>query len=161
MISFQPVPPISEAPVVEQLYVTVVGERIESTGWACFWLTIISGMFFIFPFFFMCCSWWQKKVFPKYEISSNFYLSLTRFARSSPNCRYLNIKVCDNAFTSDKARALFNGLQGSRLTAFSFTNVAGNFNYANNESDEFMTNANLLKQLPMTVTAKWGEMIMA
>jgi hypothetical protein len=161
MITFQPSQPISQVPLVTQLHVTTVGNKTEPTGSACFWLTLISGMFLIFPLCFMCCTWWLKLVYPKYEVNPELYHSLVRFIRSSHGCRFLNLKVCDNAFNNEKARILFDGLQGTQLTAFAFENVAGNFNYAGSESDDFMVNAGLLRQLPMTVTMKWGEMVVA
>jgi hypothetical protein len=125
---------------------------------ACYWLTLITGFIFIFPLFCMDCTWWQKLVYPKYEVSLELYHSLIRFIRNCHSCRLLNLKVCDNAFNNEKARILFDGLQGTQLTAFAFENVAGNFNYAGSESDDFMVNAGLLRQLPMTVTMKWGDM---
>lgn len=62
------VPVVDQTNVVNEVYITAVGNKTVASDSCCFLLTIIFGMFLIFPIFFMCCGWWKKMIFPKYDL---------------------------------------------------------------------------------------------
>ena len=71
----------------------------------------------------------------------------------------VNLTVADNAFDSEKASILYDGLIGSRIGTFNFVNLALCCNYRNNEADNFMSNVACLKDLGQIKTSlTWGEL---
>ena len=64
-----------------------------------------------------------------YDLSVNFYRLVGTFIRKETQCRVLKLTVVDNAFNTEKARALYEGLQGTQLTGLTFVNFALACNY--------------------------------
>ena len=54
---------------VTQLNITAVGTKTQERNTLCQCLTMMCGVFLIFPLFFTCCMWWKKLVYPKYEVA--------------------------------------------------------------------------------------------
>ena len=52
--------------------ITVVGNTAETGNSACYCLTCLF-VCLIFPIFFMCCDWWKRIVYPKYEVNPETY----------------------------------------------------------------------------------------
>jgi hypothetical protein len=157
MVTFQPATSAS-CPAIYQLHVTAIGNKTASSGTFCYILTLITAVLLIIPLFFMSCKWWQKLIYPKYEVNPELYHSVVRFIRRQESCVSLSLKVCDNGFDASKARILAEGLQGTRVVTFAFVNMAGLFNYAGSEADDFQENAAMIKQLPITVIMMWGTL---
>jgi hypothetical protein len=74
-------PQMPNSQVVTQANITVVGTKTSTGSDMCFCVTILLASFIIFPLFFMCCMWWKKIVFPKYEMNGDFYRALGNFLR--------------------------------------------------------------------------------
>ena len=47
---------------------TVTGLQIKQVNCMCYFCTIFWGSIIILPLFFICCDWWQKCVYPAYDI---------------------------------------------------------------------------------------------
>ena len=55
--------------VITQANITVAGRQTSMGSLCCALLTVILGVCLIFPLCFMCCMWWRKIVYPKYEMT--------------------------------------------------------------------------------------------
>ena len=65
--------------------------------------------------------------------------------------------VADNAFNGEKARILYDGLIGSTLTAFNFTNIALACDGKDEEATNFGQNVADLKEMgSIKTTLTWG-----
>ena len=100
-------PQMSNSQVATQADITVVGTKTSEGSGVCFYTTIILASLIIIPFFFMCCMWWKKIVYPKYEMSAEFYRVLGTFLRRETQVKMLNLTVIDNTFNAEKARLLY------------------------------------------------------
>ena len=69
----------------------------------------------------------------------------------------LNLRVFDNAFNSQKARILYDGLMSSQIKNFNFINEVQPFSYKEDEGDSFAMNVGIWKELPTKVNATWGS----
>lgn len=49
--------------------ITAVGNKTSDYNFLCHCITIGIASILIFPMCFMCCMWWKKIVYPKYEIN--------------------------------------------------------------------------------------------
>ena len=124
-----------------------------------FTLVMILAAFLIFPMFFLCCMCFKKMTYPKYDLSVNFYRLIGGFIRKEVHCRVLRLNVVDNAFNSEKARALYDSLSGTQLTGLTFLNRALPCNYMGTEADDFRNNVACMKSLSFTTTFDWGNMV--
>lgn len=77
----------------------------------------------------MCCMWWKKIVYPKYQINPETYRALARFVRQASDLKTLNLTVVDNSFGPEKASIIYDILSTSLLTIFSFKNMALDCDY--------------------------------
>ena len=141
-------PTIVGPQVITQANITVAGNQTSEGNDCCFILTFFLGVILILPFCFMCCMWWKKIVYPKYEMTVQFYRTIGVFLRKERQCILLNLTVVDNAFNAEKAKVLFESLSGTSLTGFTFKNIALACNYNESEADSFITNMTPLKGLP-------------
>ena len=73
--------------------------------------------------------WFKKMIYPKYDLSRDFYRSLGAFLRKEGQCKVLRLTVVDNCFNTEKSRALYECLEGTQLTTFTFVNRALECNY--------------------------------
>jgi hypothetical protein len=103
----QPPPVVVQQPYVTEANITVVGSKTAPGNACIFTLVVILASFLIFPMFFFCCMCFKKMTYPRYDLSVNFYRLIGAFIRKEMQCRVLNLSVVDNAFNSDKARALY------------------------------------------------------
>lgn len=78
--------------------VGVIGNKINSYNTLCYILTVFFAACLIFPLCFMYCMWWKNLVYPRYEVSQDFYRSVNRFIKTNPSLIALVISVCDNCF---------------------------------------------------------------
>lgn len=117
-----PIPGLPQPPpnFIQEAKLNVAGTKASTTSFCCMMMTFMLGSFFIFPLFFMCCSWWKSIVFPKYEVSLEFYKAVGRFLRTCTTCVSLSVVVVDSAFDQAKARALYQSLEGTQLKNFTF-----------------------------------------
>jgi hypothetical protein len=122
MMSGMPVVPIYQGNL------TIVGNKTGMTNSCCYCLTMIFAAFLIFPFCFMCCMWWKKLVYPKYEMNVETYRAIARFVAAS-GITNLTLTIVDNCFNAEKARILYEALASSRITGFTFLNKALACNY--------------------------------
>lgn len=99
-------PTMSNSQTVVQANITVAGSKISEGSACCYLTTILLASFIIIPIFFICCMWWKKIVYPRYEISAEFYRVIGTFLRRENQCRMLNLTVVDNAFNAERARLL-------------------------------------------------------
>lgn len=86
--------------------------------------TIITGSVILLPFFFLCCDWWKKMVFPAFEVNYNVYESIARIIQTASNLKSVVMTVLDNCFDGAKAEWLYNAIYTSKLNGFSFINMA-------------------------------------
>lgn len=54
---------------IQQANITIAGTKTKSTNACCMISTLVCGTCCIFPLCFMCCAWWKKIVFPRFELS--------------------------------------------------------------------------------------------
>ena len=165
MMPMQVFPPAPVAPAANlppgqlvEIRINVVGSKTESTSNCCYTLTILLGIFLIIPLFFMCCDWWKRIVHPKYVVNLQFYVLLGNFLRKNPTTRMLNLTIGDSAFDREKAQLLCQSLNGSRVDALTFKNSTSPTNYKSSEFDDFQTNVQPIKALPICSTISWGKM---
>lgn len=137
--------------------ITVVGNKTSSYNSVCYFLTICLASIIIIPLCFMCCMWYKKIIYPKYEVNIEFYRAIGRFLRNN-TVTSLTLNVCDNAFNANKARALYESLEGTPLQQFTFSNMALACNYEDSEADDFVMNMSAIKNLGKTTTMTWGDM---
>jgi hypothetical protein len=79
--------------------------------------------------FFLCCMCTRQLTYPRYDLSVNFYRLVGTFIRKETQCRVLKLTVVDNAFNTEKVRALYESLQRTQLTGLTFVNRALACNY--------------------------------
>ena len=144
---------------VQQLSITLIGNKIQASNECCYTATLLSGSFCILPLLLMCCMWWKKIVYPLYELTPAAYQSVIDLIRLFPSATNLTLSVTDNAFGAEKARMLCEALRSSRLTTFSFTNRALACNGAHGEADDFRSNMLPFKSMSLTSSIVWGDMI--
>lgn len=53
---------------IQQANITIAGTKTKSTNVCCMVSTLVCSCC-IFPLCFMCCAWWKKIVFPRFELS--------------------------------------------------------------------------------------------
>ena len=150
--------PSSPATPIIEAKLNVTGSKMSTTNVCCMFLTIMLGAWLIIPFFFMCCSWWKKIVYPKYEINIEFYRAIGRFLRTCTTCVSLSLTVYDNSFDQSKARVLYQSLEGTQLTSFTFVNNAIACDYNNDEVSNFEESMRPIKSLPINSSIQWGGM---
>lgn len=112
-----------------EAYIAVAGAKTSPGDLCCAILTIMLGVFCIFPLCFMCCMWWKKMVSPLYTLAPEFYRAVGTFLSRERQCKMLNLTVYDNNFSAEKARILYESLAMSSLTGFTFANGALPCNY--------------------------------
>lgn len=100
-------------------------------NFCCYICTIIWAGILIFPIFFLCCDWWQKFVYPAFDIPIATYYSLQRIF-SSYSLQTMTLTVVDNRFGADKCQAIYDMLSRSQIKGFTFMNNTGRYDY---ESD--------------------------
>lgn len=143
---------------VTHLNVTTVGPKTQERNVG---LQILRIMFIclIFPICLPCFMCWNSKVYPKWEVNEELYRAIGRFIRRSPYCTVVNLTVADNAFNNEKAMILYDGLIGSTLTTFTFTNIALACDGKNQEATNFIQNVAQLKDMgSITASFTWGGM---
>lgn len=57
------------------------------------------GSIVLFPFAFMLCKWWDRKVYPAYEIPIESYQSLGEYLLEGKQLKNIVISIADNNFT--------------------------------------------------------------
>ena len=137
--------------------ITVIGNKTSAYNACCYCFTMFFASLLIFPLCFMCCMWWKKIVYPKYEVNIEFYRAVGRFLRSTNTVTHLTLNICDNAFDAAKARALYESLEGTSLQQFTLSNKALACNYQSDEADSFLQNVTPIKGLNMTANMTWGD----
>lgn len=98
----------------------------------------------------MCCKWWKKLTYAKYEVNPEAYRALARFVRQAHDLKSLNLVVVDNAFDHGKAGLLYDMLATSLLSSFTFRNLALDVDYSGRETTDFRNNMQPIKSLPLT-----------
>jgi hypothetical protein len=144
---------------IQQADITLVGTKSKPGNVWCYMFTMLGASCLIFPFFFMCCMWWKKIVYPAYELSNEAYQTLANFITRAQNITNLNLTIVDNAFGGQKARVVHDILTRSRITGFTFNNLTLNCNGQYNEADDFQTNMAGIKSLGISTSITWGDMI--
>ena len=91
-------------------------------------------------------------------MNPQFYVSLGNFLRNTPECRKLDLTIGDSAFDREKAQLLYQTLNGSRVKILIFGNSTSPTNYKSSEFDDFKTNVQPIKALPICSTISWGKM---
>lgn len=154
------VPLVSTGPQsMQQANITVIGNKTKTGNTCCIVSTMMAGFFCIFPLFFMCCMWWKKIASALYELTPEAYHDIGVFLERNPTVTNLTLTVADNNFNAEKARILYESLSKSRLTGFTFVNMALACNNEGNEADDFPANVAPLKSLTISTSLKWGDMI--
>ena len=87
---------------LRQYNITLIGDKVKPYNQCCRIATIITGIFFIFPFCFMCCDFWKKIVYPMYELQIKTYETIGEMIKQM-NGILLNLRVIDNNFNKEKA----------------------------------------------------------
>lgn len=144
---------------MQQVDITIVGNKTKPGNIGCAISTLMVGVFCCFPLCFMCCMWWKKIVAAFYELTLEAYRDIGVFLERNQSATNLNLTVADNAFNAEKARVLYESLSRSRLTGFTFVNVALACNNRGNEADDFLSNIVPLKSLNIAMSLKWGDMM--
>ncbi len=83
---------------IQQINITLVGNKTKPTNNCCAVSTFMIGGLLILPLFMMCCMWWKKIVYPLYELSSQTYKDIGLFLEKNPTANNLNLTVIDNTF---------------------------------------------------------------
>lgn len=65
------------------------------------------GALLLFPLFFMCCQWWKKLVYPRYELNPEVFNSLAKMVRCAPDLKLLTLTIADSSFDHFKAGKLY------------------------------------------------------
>ncbi len=86
--------------------VGVIGNKINSYNTLCYILTIFFAACLIFPLCFMYCMWWKNLVYPRYEVSQDFYRSVNRFIKNQPPLKSLGNNVSHKLLKQNKAPIL-------------------------------------------------------
>ena len=82
MMAMCPPPPIVvQQPHVIEANVTVVGSKTASSGTCIFNLIVFFGSLLLFPLLFLCCMCVKSVIYPKYDLSADFYKLLGPFLR--------------------------------------------------------------------------------
>jgi hypothetical protein len=150
-------PPVS--PPMQQADITIVGNKTKPGNQGCIFSTIMAGMCCCFPLCFMCCMWWKKIVAAMYELTPEAYRDIGVFLDRNQTVTNLNLTVADNSFNAEKARILYDSLSRSRVTGFTFVNIALACNNRGNEADDFRANVVPFKSINMATSLKWGDMM--
>ena len=114
----------SELQTTRDANITLIGTQVQGMGTCCFVCTIIWGSILIIPLFFMCCDWWQRMVYPAYDVPLVGYTCINSLFRFRA-VQHLSLSVIDNTFDATKAGALYSVIQNSGLRSFSFVNSCG------------------------------------
>ena len=65
-----PMVPMNMGPqVVTQADITVAGTQTSKGSDCCWLVTMLLGVFLILPLFILCCMWFKKIYYPKYEMT--------------------------------------------------------------------------------------------
>jgi hypothetical protein len=151
--------PASTGKALQQANITIAGIKTKGTNQCCIASTIILGGVCIFPLCFMCCDWWKKIAHPTYEISIETYNDIGRFINKNSTMNNLTLTVADNSFNAEKANILAESIRSSRLTGFTFLNIAVPLNHLQNEANDFINNAAPIKSLGIATSLTWRDMI--
>lgn len=143
-----------ELSTVRDINVTIMGTQVKEYNVCCMIITIVFGSILIFPLCFMCCGWWQRLVYPAFEVEEHAYRSLEKLF-SSTNLNSVTITVVDNAFNRSKANIIYEMLSRSCAKAFIFNNSAGPYNYNESEYDDFKSNVSPIKSLSISANMRW------
>lgn len=54
---------------IQQANITIAGPKTKPANTCCMVSTLVCGTCCIFPLCFMCCAWWKKIVYARYELS--------------------------------------------------------------------------------------------
>jgi hypothetical protein len=159
MIGMMPSIPTIDSQQMQQANITVIGSKTKPFNACCMISTLITGAFCILPLCFMCCMWWKKIAYAMYELTPEAYRDIGVFLERNPTVTNLNLTVADNSFNAEKAQILYESLSKSKLTGFTFINMALACNNQGNEADDFVANVMTLKSLSIPTNFKWGDMI--
>ncbi len=69
----------------------IIGNKTHEENSGCYTVTCLLGFCLIFPFFFMCCDWWKKIVYPQYEVNIEAYHSISNFLFNAPMINNLTL----------------------------------------------------------------------
>jgi hypothetical protein len=82
MMAMCPPPPLLvQQPNVIEANITVVGSKTSSSDKCIFTLIVLFGSLLIFPLFFLWCMCVISVIYPKYDLSADFYKLLGPFLR--------------------------------------------------------------------------------
>lgn len=124
----------------------ITGKKIKEQNRSCYFATLVFGVCFIFPLFFLCCQCWKRMVYPAYEVSKEAYLMLIKLVQNT-QLQVLTLTVYDNAFNKEKCEILFEMIRKSTLKSFNFYNKAVGFDYQSNEKESFRENMMPIKEM--------------
>lgn len=158
MMGMMPLNPTGPLPM-QQADITIVGNKTKPGNVGCIFSTIMAGACCCFPFCFMCCMWWKKIVAAMYELTPEAYRDIGAFLDKNQTITNLNLTVADNGFNAEKARILYDSLSRSRVTGFTFVNIALACNNRGSEADDFLANVVPFKSINMATSLKWGDMM--
>lgn len=77
--------------------IILTGNKVKPENKCCYYATLLLGVVFVVPLFFMCCSWWQRMAYPAYEVDVESYQLLAKLLLST-DASGLSLTVYDNAF---------------------------------------------------------------
>lgn len=138
---------------------TITGMEIKPYSCWGYICTIIWGSILIFPIFFICCAWWQRCVYPAYDIPYSVYESLGKLFRGG-SLRNVTLNITDNTFDQAKAQLLYNFISSSKISGFTLINSAGPYNFKGNEYSNFLANMQPIKNLPLVMSdLRWSDNI--
>ena len=138
--------------------INISGNQIKAANVACYCATIIIGSIIIFPFFFMCCSWWQRMVNVVYSIGPNAYQQIMTTCKQS-QVRELYINIQDNEFDQSKAQILIDGIQQCQVKNFVFSNTAEPFDSIGSNFSDFDTYMRPIKSVTAFSNISWAQKI--
>ena len=141
---------------INHLQLIIIGTKVEEGNTACTIVTIVFA-FLLFPIFFFCCNWWKKITNPKWEINTTTYQAIANAVNSLPSLNNFSLTVADNGFNSEKAQILHNIVKSRKLAAFTFINMAREFDWREEEFSRFRQNMQPIHELGVASEMKWGE----
>ncbi len=57
--------------------ISIIVNQVKNIDNCCFWSTILCGSLVLFPWFFLCCDWWKRRVNKLYHVDNQGYDALT------------------------------------------------------------------------------------
>lgn len=86
----------------------------------------------------MLCKWWDRKVYPAYEIPTETYQSLGEYLLEGKQLKNIVISIADNNFTKQKGEILsFYLKKMTNVATFHLSNSAVMFDWKNDEFKKF------------------------